>query len=79
MPKWEYHQRTRFRGLRGAFSLQAGEWSPGPTEWASWLTEMGEMGWELVAVVAGSREGGLGVAGTSTEELWVFKRPKTYM
>jgi hypothetical protein len=76
MQKWEYYQRSRSRGLRGAFSLQAGEWSPGPTEWTSWLTEMGESGWELISVVARSDTGGLGIAGTTTEELWVFKRPK---
>jgi hypothetical protein len=77
MQKWEYYQRIRVRGFKGLFGYRAGEWSPDPTEWANWLTEMGEMGWELVTVVAESSTVGMGAAGASTEELWVFKRPKT--
>ena len=51
---------------------------PDPNSWAAWLghvRRLGEDGWELVQIVPRARYHPNGL-GTTTEEHWVFKRPK---
>jgi hypothetical protein len=77
MQKWEYKAVTRVRNFIGSpRARQMWEWSPDSLEMSQRLAEMGEEGWELVAVVTESGTGGHQVAGITTEEVWVFKRPK---
>ena len=40
------------------------------------LSKLGEEGWELVAIVPASSYAGPSTAGFTTDETWVFKRPK---
>ncbi len=89
MQKWEYKTILRTRGWhkvdkKKAF-WEAMDWdiiNMGDT-----LTQLGEEGWELVAVssksgvlggpaMGGTYGGGPDYAGFTTEELWVFKRLK---
>jgi hypothetical protein len=68
--QWEYH--WELRTLKSALG--------GKIEWdkniLDRLTMLGEQGWELVAVVPRSGMSGESYAGFTTEEMWVFKRPK---
>lgn len=67
MQKWEYLAltRTRDKGL-----LSIGSWKE---DVVPRLPELGDQGWELVAV---SAQAGVMGSGTTTSEEWVFKRPK---
>lgn len=68
MQRWEYMARTRHR-------------DPGMLKSRSWkddvvndLARLGNDGWELITVSPAS--GDLGAAGVTTQETWIFKRPK---
>jgi len=68
MQKWEYTVKfnTRKGGVTGT-----SKWS---YDWS--LTEMGEQGWELVAVLPIASATGAMLSGTTTEIEYIFKRPK---
>jgi hypothetical protein len=82
MQKWEYKSILRQRGWLdrqkdGSCHL-AGSWD---VNVILELEQLGEQGWELVAI--SPRSGVMGgysavgdYAGYTNEELWVFKRPK---
>lgn len=86
MQKWEYKTIVRSRGwdkpkrggLLGCAYMAATDWDLDPN---SFLKELGDDGWELVAVTPRSSVlGGTGevdYAGFISQELWVFKRPKS--
>ena len=73
MQEWEYKCLERARGTGW---LNVGRWDVDLSELSEALADLGTQGWELVAVVPRSSEIGLGRAGATTEEVWVFKRPK---
>ena len=70
MQKWEYKiiTCTRRAGLFSDF-----KWDK---DMESMLTELGEDGWELINVIPESSDWGENISGTTTEEKWIFKRPK---
>lgn len=70
MQKWEY----KVVECKRKFGLFSGcEWSLNMEEM---LPQLGEEGWELVNVVSESSSWGNSTAGATTEEKWIFKRPK---
>lgn len=72
MQKWEYktiRRQRRIRGFLGALT----DWN---IDIDSMLPQLGEEGWELVAVSNRSSVSGVGYAGVTNDELWVFKRPQ---
>ncbi len=75
MPKWEYKLVVRNRGWPGGFEPKEG------TKWnvdiEALLPQLGDEGWELVAVTPRSDFFGQSAAGFTTSDVWVFKRPKT--
>lgn len=89
MQTWEYKTIFRSRGFRdierNAKVQWAGDWSLYDSDGNELTTsdiikasnELGKQGWELVAVSA--RSGVISpfgsVAGFTSEEVWVFKRP----
>lgn len=87
MQKWEYMTVVRKRTWN---DVRKGEVWHTAAGWDTYiegkLHDLGEQGWELVAVSASSNtlggrptsHGGLDYAGFTGEELWVFKRPKPY-
>ncbi|MEW6028744.1 MAG: hypothetical protein ACOYZ8_00800 [Chloroflexota bacterium] len=91
MTKWEYKTIVRERGWDKDKTTPKAAWSAA-TNWNvdidKTLKELGEEGWELVAVTSrsnylgGFREGSNWVnymgdyAGFTSHETWVFKRPK---
>jgi hypothetical protein len=77
MQKWEYFTIFSTRVWQGRLvpqiSLHAEPWNNAITE--DYLSKLGEEGWELVAIVPSSGYAGT-AAGFTSEETWVFKRPK---
>ena len=73
MQKWEYKVLFRARGYKGGFSNKATDWNKNIV---GGLQSMGENGWELVSVVPRSSYTGELAAGFTSEESWIFKRPK---
>jgi len=73
--KWEYKILPRSRGVAGGglSAAKAAQWNPPNLES---LSQMGEEGWELVAVVSESGIPNNQTAGFTSDELWVFKRLK---
>jgi hypothetical protein len=69
MQRWEYLALTRKRN-KGIINISSWKEDVVPQ-----LPKLGEDGWELVAV--SPHAGIIGASGTTTEELWVFKRPKS--
>lgn len=67
MQKWEYQIGRSGRNI-GFFKV--GDWEKSFT-----LEEMGQNGWELVAVLPISSISGLGASGVTTEIFYYFKRP----
>lgn len=69
MQRWEYRTVTRKRegSLRNV-----SDWD---VDIDAVLAELGEKGWELVAVSPRASWLGQYHAGATSEELWVFKRP----
>jgi hypothetical protein len=90
MQKWEYMFLVRSRGFSTDKDHPKAPWQVGSNwnvDMDKKLAELGDQGWELVTVsprssYLGGREviGGGGVtldyAGYTSEEVWVFKRPK---
>lgn len=73
MQPWEYKVLHRVRPLR---SNKVGGWDePIVAE----LPSLGDEGWELVTVITRSSEPGSLTAGITTDEMWVFKRPKSIL
>ncbi len=72
MQKWEYKLLFRGRAIKD-FWTGAKPWNQ---DIEASLPALGEEGWELVAVVPRSSIVGTGAAGFTSDELWVFKRPK---
>lgn len=70
MVKWEYRvfHRTRPVGNHGP-----GGWDENVV---AQLPQLGEEGWELVSIVTRASQVGSLMAGVTTDEIWVFKRPK---
>ena len=75
MQKWEYLTLIRTREVKGSIGawLDAQGWD---RNIESELSKMGEAGWELVSVVPRSALAGEKGAGFTSEECWIFKRPK---
>jgi hypothetical protein len=71
MRKWEYATIQRRRDY-GGLGQEAGDWD---LQIEEQLTRLGDDGWELISVVPGSSVSGDALAGLTTEELWIFKRP----
>jgi hypothetical protein len=75
MQKWEYKTLFRQRGAKGTTVrdyVDALDWN---VRFEENLSELGDEGWELVAIVPRSGLAGTYGAGFTSEELWVFKRP----
>jgi len=73
MQPWEYKVLHRVRPLR---SGKVGAWDePIVAE----LPSLGDEGWELVTVITRASEPGGLTAGITTDEMWVFKRPKSIL
>lgn len=86
MQKWEYKIIRQERGWekstqKNAPWFEASEWN---LSILPELSKLGEEGWELVTVIArsgvlGGFDGGMyshDYAGFTSEQAWVFKRPK---
>jgi hypothetical protein len=91
MQKWEYLYITRTRGWKKEKLLEgwikASNWvctietATGTQEFPykylpEALEKLGDEGWELVSVSPRSSYMGQHTAGFTTDEIWVFKRPK---
>lgn len=83
--RWEYKFLLRSRGIKGSVSAALGALAgatrdyANATEWEDLepkAANLGEKGWELVNIVPRSSIAGGAGAGFTTDELWVFKRPK---
>lgn len=83
--RWEYTFLWRSRGIKGSVGAALGALAgttrdyANATEWEDLETKaanLGENGWELVNIVPRSSIAGNVGAGFTTDELWVFKRPK---
>lgn len=71
--RWEYKFLERSRGVKmGLGGSRASGWSEDIT--VSMIEALGEKGWELMAVVP--RSSLVNIGGFTSDELWVFKRPK---
>lgn len=78
MTKWEYKVLMRARAVAEANTSgwRAGtDWDP--ADFLDQLPKLGLEGWELVAVTprSGLAHSTQPVAGLTTQEIWVFKRP----
>ena len=71
MQKWEYKTIRQRRGIK----VLRGQMTGWDADVVSMLPELGEKGWELVTVSPRSSTFGLGYAGMTSDEIWVFKRP----
>lgn len=73
MQPWEYKVLHRVRRVSGT---RVGAWDE-PI--VAQLPALGEEGWELVTVITRASEPGGMSAGVTTDEMWVFKRPKSIL
>jgi len=73
MQPWEYKVLHRARGVQAG---GVGQWD---SNVVGQLPELGDEGWELVTVVPRASVGGTSSAGVTSDELWIFKRPKTML
>ena len=73
MQPWEYKVVHRVRRVGSA---AVGAWD---APIVAQLPGLGDEGWELVAVVPRSGEPGSTTAGVTSDEMWVFKRPKVIL
>lgn len=71
MQPWEYKVLHRVRSIRAG---KVGSWDDSIV---SQLPSLGQEGWELVTVITRASEPGGITAGVTTDEMWVFKRPKS--
>jgi len=83
--RWEYRFLVRSRGIKGSVGAALGALAgttrdyANATEWEDLETKvsyLGENGWELVNIIPRSSIAGSVGDGFTTDELWVFKRPK---
>lgn len=77
MEKWDYKTLSRERSVKGTRTdiyVEANNWNQRIEDQ---LHRLGNEGWELVTVVPRSSLAGTHGAGFTSEELWVFKRPRT--
>ena len=73
MQAWEYKVLHRVRKVTNS---KVGGWDePIVAE----LPALGDEGWELVTVITRASEPGSLLAGVTTDEMWVFKRPKSIL
>jgi hypothetical protein len=70
---WEYKLVQRSRALAEG---SAQDWD---IDIAAQLPALGDEGWELVAISAHSSQGHAAHAGVTSDEVWVFKRPRTIL
>ena len=74
MQQWEYKILYRKRNLGlGIGTISTTQWD---VDIEQLLPSIGAGGWELVAVCSRSSIAGQVSSGTTTEEEWIFKRPK---
>jgi hypothetical protein len=87
---WEYKDVVRSRGYPGTNNAVTGavvanDWSqwaedgkplPLPVDMVSKLHQLGDQGWELVAVCPRSSYAAAWISGATSDEIWVFKRKK---
>lgn len=73
MQPWEYKVVHRARLTQGN---GVGQWDTGIV---SMLPELGDEGWELIAIAPRSSAPGSTTSGVTSDEMWVFKRPKTVL
>lgn len=71
MQPWEYKVLHRVRRVSGG---RVGGWDESIV---AQLPSLGDEGWELVTVITRASEPGGISAGVTTDEMWVFKRPKS--
>lgn len=85
--RWEYTFLSRSRGIKGSAGAALGALVGATRDYAeatlwddleSKANDLGENGWELVGIVPRSSIAGTVGAGFTTDELWVFKRPKDH-
>jgi hypothetical protein len=82
--KWEYRVESRARAWGKASKdvsyYKGTDWEPTWDSFAKLLDELGDDGWELISVTPLSGYLGVGelsdYAGFTSQEKWVFKRPK---
>jgi hypothetical protein len=79
MVRWEYKVLPRARAIQAP---EAGRQWYGATDWdpadfIDQLPKLGQDGWELVAITSRSNlaHATAPVAGWTSQEVWVFKRP----
>ena len=81
LQRWEYKFLYQARGLKAPGVLgseyfrDASSWDPANFE--TKIVNLGKEGWELISVVPRSSFGGTIGAGFTSDELWIFKRPKS--
>lgn len=73
MQPWEYKVLHRVRKVSGG---RVGRWDESIV---AELPSLGDEGWELVTVITRASEPGGITAGVTTDEMWVFKRPKSIL
>jgi len=73
MQAWEYKVLHRVRPIRAG---KVGGWDESIV---AELPALGDEGWELVTVITRASEPGGISAGVTTDEMWVFKRPKSIL
>ncbi|HYI15521.1 MAG TPA: hypothetical protein VEX37_09025 [Thermomicrobiales bacterium] len=73
MQPWEYKVLHRVRPIRAG---KVGSWDESIV---AELPALGDEGWELVTVITRASEPGGISAGVTTDEMWVFKRPKSIL
>jgi hypothetical protein len=73
MQPWEYKVLHRVRRIGGG---KVGGWDEAIV---AELPALGDEGWELVTVITRASEPGGITAGVTTDEMWVFKRPKSIL
>jgi hypothetical protein len=73
MQAWEYKVLHRVRPIRAG---KVGSWDESIV---AELPALGDEGWELVTVITRASEPGGISAGVTTDEMWVFKRPKSIL
>jgi hypothetical protein len=91
MQEWEYKTIVRSRTMKGDKDgfWYPQDWNAPYYDMDPILQQLGKEGWELVAIsprsgygsslnmYAGGSGGGPIISGVTTQELWVFKRPKS--
>ena len=87
---WEYKTIVRSRGFPTGNSVNA---AVAATDWTTWyedgqpiaaptdplakVNQLGAQGWELISVIPRSSLASSWTAGATSDETWIFKRPKS--